>query len=93
MSLLWFLCLLTLISFSCFTIYVTAKENFFNSCRYVWAKLWGVQVTMDLFIGIFLFHIFVYLREGSLITTLSWLIPSLIIGNPVTLLYMLVRVL
>ena len=93
MQILWWLVLVVFVAFSGFTVFVTWKENFWKSCKYVWAKLWGIQVTMDLFIGILLFHIFVYLREGSLVTTLCWLVPSLIFGNPVTLIYMLVRVL
>ena len=92
MFVLWWIVLAVFVAFSGFTLYCVWKENFFKFLTYVWQRLWGIQVTLDLFIGILLFHIFVYAREG-LLTTVLWLVPSLIFGNIVTLIYVLVRVL
>lgn len=79
-----------LLLFSGYTIYVAKTESFWKSLRTVIALKWGKQVVMDLYVGLFLFGFFIYLVEGSLLVTLAWLVPALILGNPVTLLYFVV---
>ena len=87
METLRIIALLVLLAFSAYTIYVTRAENFFKSLR-VFLKLhWGRQVILDLYIGLLLYGFFIYLNEGSLVMTFAWLVPALILGNPVTLLY------
>lgn len=79
--------LAVLILFSGYTILATGKESFFRSFKTVIDLRWGRQMFADLFIGVLLFHFFVYFNEGSLLMTFAWLIPSLILGNIVTLIY------
>lgn len=83
--------LAALILFSFYTVYATGAESFWKSLRTVIALRWGRQVVADLYIGLFLFHFFVYFNEGSLLMTLAWLVPSLILGNIVTLAYFVVN--
>lgn len=83
--------LVLLVVFSVFTIYVSRAESFWKSLRIMWALKWGRQVTMDLYVGLFLFSFFIYMNENSLWVFIAWLLPMLIIGNPVTLLYFILN--
>jgi hypothetical protein len=89
---MWWVFLVVLGGFSGFTVYCSLRENFWKSCAVVFGRLWGRQVTLDLYIGLFLFHYFVYVREGSWLVTALWLAPSLILGNIVPLIYLLTHV-
>ncbi len=81
------LALLALVFFCGYTLYCSRTENFRKSCRGVLAYRWGRQVTIDLYLGLFLFVFFIYLREGSLDMALLWLLPTLVLGNIVPLFY------
>jgi hypothetical protein len=50
-----------LLLFAGYTIYASRTESFWKSLKTVLSLMWGRQVTMDLYLGIFLFHFFVYL--------------------------------
>lgn len=83
--------LFVLIAFVGYTIYVSMKEKFFKSLKKALAMQWGRQVVIDLYIGLLLFHFFVYFIEKSLLKTIAWLIPTLIFGNIVPLIYVVTR--
>jgi hypothetical protein len=83
--------LAVLLLFSAYTVFCIRKENFWKSCKAVFALKWGKQITMDLYIGLLLFNFFVYLNEGSIWTMLAWLVPSLALGNLVPLLYFVIH--
>lgn len=83
--------LLVLVIFSAYTVYCSLTENFWRACKSVWAFKWGRQVTADLFVGLFLFSFFVFQIEESALTAALWLVPTLILGNPVTLLYFVIH--
>lgn len=91
MSVVRWSALLVLIVFSAYTIYVTKTESFFKSLKAVWKLKWGKQALFDLYVGLFLFNFIVFLNEDSGLVALTWLICSLILGNPVTLLYFVVN--
>lgn len=55
------------------------------------SRKWGQQVIMDLYVGLFLFGFIIYLNEGSVWTALAWVVPAAILGNPVTLLYVILN--
>lgn len=78
-----------LAAFVAFTVFCAVRENFWKSCGVIWGRLWGRQVTLDLYIGLLLFHYFVYLREGSAVVAGLWLLPSLVLGNIVPLIYLI----
>ena len=76
--------------FFCFlgyTLYCSAKENFFSSMRRLYPLLWARQITIDLYIGLVLSCMLIYLNEGSLLVLALWLIPMLLFANLATLLY------
>ena len=83
--------LASLILFSGFSVYASRTESFWKSLKTVLSLKWGLQVTLDLYLGLFLFSFFVYLNEGSVLLMLVWLVPTLILGNIVTLIYFILH--
>ncbi len=79
----------TLVSFVVYTIYCSFKENFVKSFRKIFQLLWGRQVGIDLYIGIFLFSFFVFMMEKSFSILFFWLLPSIIFGNIIPLVYLI----
>lgn len=73
-------------SFLGYTIYCSTKENFFKSIKRMSAMYWGWQVGIDLYIGLLLPLLIIYLHGGNTIFLL-WIIPVLINANLFTLLY------
>ncbi|MBM3463216.1 MAG: hypothetical protein FJX76_14025, partial [Armatimonadetes bacterium] len=69
--------------FGAYTLYCFAVEPFWKSIRAIMALQWGRQVAADLYVGLLVFGFFVYVTEGCAVTALLWLVPALIIGNPV----------
>ena len=89
-SLFWirYLALAFLLFFTAYTLYCMKKENFWKSLRDVYALKWGKQVILDLYLGLFFFSLIVYLHEGSFLIALLWILPALVLGNLVPLLYL-----
>lgn len=79
----------TLVSFVVYTIYCSFKENFVKSFRKIFQLLWGRQVGVDLYIGIFLFSFFMFMIEKSVSILFLWLLPSIIFGNIIPLVYLI----
>lgn len=78
-----------LVSFIGYTVYCSLKENFVKSLKKTFHLLWGRQFVIDLYIGIFLFSIFVYMIEKSLLVLILWLVPSILFGNIIPLVYLI----
>ena len=83
--------LVILLAFSGYTIYASRKENFWKSFRTVMQLNWGRQVVADLYIGLLLFTFIIYLHEASALIAVAWLIPTLILGNLVPLIYFVIH--
>ncbi len=81
MSWVIFFCFLT------YSIYASSKENFFKTLIGVHKMLWGRQIVIDLYIGLLLPLLIVFLHGGTFVF-LVWLIPILIYANMATLLYL-----
>jgi hypothetical protein len=75
------------VGFSAYTLHCVRRENFFASVRKVWALYWGRQVTMDLYVGLFLSLLVLFAHEQSTVAAVTWALFILVFGNPVTLLY------
>jgi hypothetical protein len=86
-SLMKYTILLSFVAFTFYTIYVTTKENIFKTVKRIFTFHWGRQILLDLYIGLFLFGFLVFLVEKSWIMVLIWMIPALIFGNIIPLLY------
>ena len=77
---------LALLAFLGYSIYCTFKENFFRSVRSVAALYWGRQIGTDLYLGLFVSLIVIFLNDGAWVV-LIWLLPTLIYANLTILLY------
>ena len=75
------------LSFFAYSIYASTKENFFKSLNRIIKMFWGRQIGIDLYIGLPLPLLIIYLHGGVLVF-LVWLIPVLIYANLATLLYL-----
>lgn len=69
-----------------YTIQCSRKENFFKSLKRISEMYWGRQIGIDLYIGLLLPLLIIYLHGGSVVLLL-WVIPVLINANLFTLLY------
>lgn len=52
---------------------------------------WGIATIADLYLGICLFGIIVWRLERSVFKALLWTAPTLMLGNPVPALYVLLN--
>lgn len=81
--------LVTLVLFTGYTLECCRRENFFQSVRAILCLRWGRQVGADLYIGLVLALLFIYLREESVWVALAWTLPTLVLGNLTVLVYVL----
>ena len=81
---------LALLLFLAYSIYCSTKENFFRSVRSIAALRWGRQIGADLYLGLFIALLIIYLNDGVLVALL-WLVPILIYANLVVLLYIAIN--
>ncbi|MDG2449368.1 MAG: hypothetical protein P8M34_07010 [Saprospiraceae bacterium] len=79
---------LAFIAFLIYTVNVSIKENFYKALKRMSPILWTKQIGIDLYIGVTMFMVIVYLNEPSFIIFLLWLIPATIFANLATLLYL-----
>ena len=75
------------LGFLSYSIYSSSKENFFKSLIRISKLFWGWQIGIDLYIGLLLPLLIIYLHGGALVF-LIWLVPVLIYANLATLLYL-----
>ena len=81
--LLW----LVLAGFLVYSVYCSWREDLFRSIGAIARLHWGRQIGTDLYLGLFLSILIIYLHEGPT-TALAWLIPTLAFGNLSILLYL-----
>jgi hypothetical protein len=70
-----------------YSIYCSSRENFFKSVIRISEMFWGWQIGIDLYIGLILPLLIIYLH-GGVFVLLIWIIPVLIYANLATLLYL-----
>jgi len=75
-----------LAGFLAYSIYCSSREDLFRSIREIGKLYWGRQVGADLYLGLGLGLVLIYLNEG-LLAVLLWLIPMLAFANLAFLLY------
>lgn len=75
------------LAFLAYSIYCSYRENIFRTIRKVAKFHWARQIGLDLYLGLIVFQLFIYLHEGSLAAAL-WLVPTLLFGNLSPLLYL-----
>lgn len=75
------------LGFTAYTILCSSQENLFAGFRVVLGRHWGRQVLTDLYIGLLLPCVIIYLHSGSMWVLLLWLAPILAFANLAILLY------
>lgn len=91
MEVIRWIALAALVAFSGYTIYCSATESIWRSAKQVFALRWGRQVVIDLYLGLLMFSFIVYLNAGSVLVMLAWFAPTLILGNIVPLIYLVLH--
>ena len=81
---------LALLIFLGYSVYCSFRENFFRSVRSIAALSWGRQIGADLYLGLFVSLLIVFLNEGAFVL-LVWLVPTLIYANLTILLYVAIN--
>ena len=79
------------LGFLAFSLYATARENFFRSVGQINRLWWGRQIGLDLYISVFASLGLIWLVEGSLGVMLIWTVPVLIFANLAILPYLLLN--
>lgn len=75
------------LAFLAYSLYCTSREDLFASIGAMGKLHWGRQVGLDLYIGLTLTTLLVYLNERSALIALVWLLPFFLFGNLATLVY------
>lgn len=79
------------LGFTGYTMFCRSRENLFAGFRVVLGRHWGRQVLTDLYIGLLLPCLIIWLHSGSALVLLLWLAPILAFANLATLLYFAIR--
>lgn len=75
-----------LLCFLAYSFYCSQREDLFRTIGEIAKFHWGRQIGTDLYLGLFLGLIIIYLH-GGVMAVLIWILPMLIFANLATLLY------
>lgn len=78
------------LAFLAYSIYCSFRENFVRSVKSIATMYWGRQIGIDLYLGLFVSLLVVYLFGGP-VAVLIWLVPVLIYANLAILLYIAIH--
>lgn len=78
------------LAFLVYSIHCSRHENLMRTIRTMKGLYWGRQIGIDLYLGILIALIIIFLNEGLLVMAL-WLVPLLIFANLATLLYIAIH--
>lgn len=74
-------------AFLAYSVYCSTRENLFRTISTMASLHWGRQIGIDLYLGLVLSLLVIYLHEGSALIALLWLLPVFAFANLATLLY------
>ena len=77
----------TLVAFLFYSVYCSSKENIFRTIRKIAEFHWGRQIGIDLYLGLSVALVLIYLHEGFVAAAL-WALPVLLFANLAVLLYL-----
>lgn len=83
--------LIAFLAFLAYSFHAGRKENFFKAVGKINSFYWGKQISIDLYISVFLSLAFIGLHEGSVTTMLLWLIPLVLFANLAILPYVILN--
>ncbi len=76
----------TWLGFTGYTVYCSSRESLFATVARMSRLHWGRQIGADLYLGLLLALLVIYLHQGALVAAL-WTLPTLAFGNLSILLY------
>lgn len=79
-----------LIGFLTYSVYCTSREDLFRSIGVIAKMHWGRQIGADLYLGLLIGTLFIYLNEGAVVA-LIWFLPTLAFANLAILLYVAIN--
>ena len=79
-----------LIGFLAYSVYCTSREDLFRSIGVIAKLYWGRQIGTDLYLGLLIGILFIYLNEGAVVA-LIWVLPTLAFANLSILLYVAIN--
>ena len=79
-----------LVGFLAYSIYCTSREDLFRSIGVIATMHWGRQIGADLYLGLLIGIVFIYLNEGTAVA-LIWVLPTLAFANLSILLYVAIN--
>lgn len=79
-----------LVAFLAYSVYCTSREDLFRSIGVITTMHWGRQIGADLYLGLFVGILVIYLNEGAVVA-LIWFLPTLVFANLSILLYMAIN--
>lgn len=81
---------LVLAGFLAYSIHCSRRENLFRTVGRIAEFHWGRQIGIDLYLGLMLALLIIYLHQGTLVAAL-WALPTLAFANLAILLYFAVH--
>lgn len=83
-SVVWLFALLFLASL----VYAGMNASLFDASGQIWGMLWGKVMWADLYLGLFVFSLWIFIREKSPIVASLWTIALIFLGNLASLVYL-----
>jgi hypothetical protein len=77
------------IAFTALLIWAIDKKPISESSTFFFEDPWGIVALADLYIGFMIFSMMVFLVEKSKLTALAWTLPLFVLGNCVSLAYVI----
>lgn len=78
------------LAFLAYSILCSVRENIFRTIHSMSELYWGRQIGIDLYLGLTIALMLVYLHEG-LLALLLWLVPTILFANLSILLYIAIH--
>lgn len=81
---------LLFLGFLAYSVYCSSREDLFRTLGVMARLWWGRQVGIDLYLGLLIGMLIIYMNDG-LSVALLWLVPTLLFANLSILLYVLIN--
>jgi hypothetical protein len=89
MKLLYFSLALLLVLFHALIFWAFQEQSFSEGVSHITAKPWGLVTLADLYLGFFIFSIFIFLTQKSFLKSVLWCLALVCLGNGIALLYIM----
>lgn len=80
--------LVCMVAFTALVVWAIQVSSFSAAADAIFGEPWGIVTLVDLYIGFFIFAFFISLLERTFARSIIWILPLLVLGNGVALLYL-----